>query len=113
MPSNGGRRQKTYRQQRRRVTAQREVFKMLGNVCKFCNHSDPAALCLDHVDGGGAYSRAYLGHEKGAKLCTQIISGRVDLNLFQLLCFNCNEKKTIYGPDPALWPKKRFLRFGI
>lgn len=61
-----------------------EVLAFLGGICIWCGFSDPRALQIDHVNGGGSDEIARLGGDSGNK--------RVYANpeKYELLCANCN-----------------------
>jgi hypothetical protein len=57
----------------------------LGGCCRTCGFSDPRALHIDHVNGGGAEERR--NGVSAAALYRRIIAG---VSGYQLLCANCN-----------------------
>lgn len=62
----------------------REVHRLLGGVCAHCGFSDPRALQVDHVDGGGNAERRRIGQHQVMK---RVLAGEPG---YQLLCANCN-----------------------
>lgn len=64
--------------------ARQRALDCLGSKCTRCGFSDPRALQIDHVNGGGSESR-----RKSGPLTTY---RQVPKNpsLFQILCANCN-----------------------
>lgn len=64
-------------------------------VCKCCGESNTAFLTIDHINGGGSQHRK--------RVRTDFYGWLVRENYpkgFQLLCFNCNSAKHIYGICP-------------
>lgn len=66
-----------------------ECFGLYGGSCQRCGFSDDRALQLDHIDGANGESR-YAWSRAGLGLYRAILRGKVDRELFQLLCANCN-----------------------
>ena len=58
-------------------------------ICNGCGEQDLDVLCLDHKNGGGNKHR----REIGTTLYNWIISSGFPLG-FQVLCANCNTKKS-------------------
>lgn len=58
----------------------------LGSICKFCGFSNPAALQIDHINGGGATELKSTSNPSA--VYRKIANGEV--NGYQLLCVNCN-----------------------
>jgi len=65
------------------------IFNLLGNRCAKCGFSDPRALQIDHIHGGGEKDRLAAGNYQAylKKIIKSIQSGSKD---YQLLCANCN-----------------------
>ena len=62
---------------------QREaVLQFMGNVCVQCGYDKPAALQIDHVNGGG--------HKEGKWGPTLYKLVYANPQKYQLLCANCN-----------------------
>jgi len=73
-------------QQRYRHAKRAKVIAFLGNKCCRCGFTDPRALQIDHVNGGGTQQRRQLGDSwKILDLVLKGIGGP-----YQLLCANCN-----------------------
>jgi hypothetical protein len=74
-------------QKERRSILRKEVLSMLGDKCVRCGFSDPRALQIDHIHGGGRKDRK-------AKDGTHPSYYKKVLDLkgigYQLLCANCN-----------------------
>jgi hypothetical protein len=80
-----------------------KVLKLLGRRCAYCGFSDPRALQIDHILGGGAKERRALNLGKwggGSGLWRLILKmSKEDRALkYQILCANCNWIKR-YGED--------------
>ena len=78
------------RKRRIRLKIRNEILRKLGGKCKSCGFSDPRALHIDHVYGGGSKERKELG-EKAYRLILQKIENQS--SDYQLLCANCNSIK--------------------
>jgi hypothetical protein len=76
-----------------------EILNLLGNKCSICGYSDPRALQIDHVNGGGRKELRkfsnYFIHLKF--VLTQIKAGSKD---YQLLCANHNAIKRYENERP-------------
>lgn len=76
--------------ERRRIewgALKRRVYEALGGVCRRCGFSDPRALQIDHVNGGGkAELKKYSGGSRTylKKVCA------APPGEYQILCANCN-----------------------
>lgn len=81
--------------QRRR----KEARELLGGVCVRCGFSDPRALQIDHIHGGGNQERKH-NHDSAA---ARVIRGEVG---FQLLCANCNVIKRIENHEHGGYRKQ-------
>jgi hypothetical protein len=68
-----------------------------GNVCACCGETEPKLLSLDHIRGGGKKDRAKRNNQQIYK---DIIKRGFPKDEFQLLCYNCNMAKGIYGICP-------------
>lgn len=74
---------------RTRYKAFREaVIAVMGGCCVRCGFSDPRALQIDHIYGGGAQERKSL--MANAALYRAIVKDTIDMSCYQLLCANCN-----------------------
>jgi hypothetical protein len=80
------------------------LLKLLGNKCVICGYSDPRALHIDHISGGGrkelskgneAMYRYYLEHLDEAK------------TRLQVLCANCNFIKRYERSENAWGPGRK------
>ena len=61
------------------------ALETLGNKCVRCGFSDPRALQIDHINGGGSKEMKSKGNYK---IYRDIVLG--NLNGYQALCANCN-----------------------
>lgn len=66
-----------------------QIFELLGNKCIRCDFSDPRALQIDHINGGGQKERKRFPSHKMFYMYVlrQLKAGSKD---YQLLCANCN-----------------------
>lgn len=69
-----------------RAEVRRKVLTTLGSVCVRCGFSDPRALQIDHILGGGSRERRLGAKKMNLKILANS-SG------YQLLCANCNSIK--------------------
>jgi hypothetical protein len=74
------------RQREMRQKLRRDVLFLLGDKCIRCGFSDPRALQIDHINGGGRQDRKKDGMNLG--YYKRIIVGKGVG--YQLLCANCN-----------------------
>lgn len=74
------------------------ALQKLGGVCVHCGFSDPRALQIDHISGGGNQERNTIGR---FAICRKIASG--DTDGYQILCANCNWiKRSVNNEDGSL-----------
>lgn len=66
-----------------------ELFNILGNKCVRCGFSDPRALQIDHIEGGGNKEHR---ERKGPRNMYQFYRRNPDMaqQRLQILCANCN-----------------------
>lgn len=79
-----------------------EVFNHYSNEdirCQCCNEKEIKFLCLDHIDGGGGEERKRLNGRGGVIFYAYLKAHKYPEG-YQLLCFNCNGAKGIYGFCP-------------
>jgi len=76
------------------------VIKAYGGKCVCCGERIIEFLTIDHLDGGGQKHRESLGSKySSVQLYKWLIRNDFPEN-FQLLCFNCNITKGLYGVCP-------------
>jgi hypothetical protein len=71
-----------------------KVFNILGNSCKECSETEFEFLTVDHINNDRKLERSYSSHAWKY----DIITGRVDVSKYQVLCRNCNEAKQRMNP---------------
>jgi hypothetical protein len=77
--------------------------------CACCGDNRFEFLCLDHIHGGGNQHRlAVTGSKKGGGTSYSRLQKAGYPTGFQVLCYNCNIAKHIYGTCPYatshVWP---------
>lgn len=71
------------------------IFDRLGRECAHCGFSDYRALCIDHVNGGGATDRRlYPDYRTYLKRISEYSDDDLR-SRYQLLCANCNTIKKL------------------
>lgn len=75
-----------------------KVLDVLGNICSHCPFSDPRALQIDHVHGGGCAEERLLGRGVGymKHVIDSVMRGE---GKYQLLCANCNVIKKVVNNE--------------
>lgn len=71
-----------------RPKLRQQILDLFGNKCAVCGFSDPRALQIDHIHGGGYRQRQ---HINVLKIYRHILE--VKGEGYQLLCANCNQIK--------------------
>lgn len=91
---NPGKDAKLQKDRRREIRL--EVIKIFGGSCS-CGVDDPDILCIDHMQNDGKTERS-----KGEASITFLrrLLKNPDKTRYQLLCFNCNQKKA-YSVKPT------------
>jgi hypothetical protein len=80
----------------KRMRLKLEVFRAYGGpICKCCKESDPKFLTIDHVNNDGAAHRKTF---KGSIYAW--LKARHYPPGFQVLCFNCNSARALWGVCP-------------
>jgi hypothetical protein len=74
----------------------KQVLIIYGGKCACCGEKDTMFLTIDHINGGGSKHRKIGGATNISKwlLRNNFPDG------FQVLCYNCNCAKGIYGECP-------------
>lgn len=86
----------------RRLSNRDTVLRAYGGRCACCGEPEQAFLTVDHVNNDGKAHRRELGATGGSgtpRLYTWAIKHNFPPSL-QLLCWNCNLAKAIYGACP-------------
>lgn len=84
---------------RRRQTARLEMIEAYGAKCVCCGEAAVEFLTMDHVGGWGAEHRA-ADKSAGSRLPFLLKKQGWPKNGYQLLCWNCNCARGIYGYCP-------------
>ena len=76
-----------------------QIIANLGGVCILCGFSDPRALQIDHIKGGGKKELAtFRGNFRN--FYRKVLTGEIDH--VQLLCANCNWIKRYENKECSL-----------
>ena len=73
------------------------IFKHYGKECNCCGEKEIKFLTIDHVHGGGAKDRRTMALPTFMR---KIISENFPKDKYQILCYNCNISKGLYGQCP-------------
>jgi len=76
-----------------------EVLAHYGNKCVCCGESNKAFLTLDHINNDGAAHRRQL-KTKGGYRFYRLMKTQGYPPILQVMCYNCNNAKRIYGICP-------------
>ena len=79
-----------------------EVLKKMGGKCVYCKKTEEAVLTIDHVFDDGAKERKLFRN-----VYHRLRNALEIPSKYQILCFRCNHKKYIFGPEFREWPKHR------
>jgi hypothetical protein len=82
-----------------RIYLRQIVLAHYGAVCTCCGEAAQEFLTVDHINGDGHLRRRQGVDQRGVAWYRQIIRAGFPEDL-QLLCWNCNEAKRIYGTCP-------------
>ncbi len=74
------------------------VINHYGGKCSCCDVGDTDVLAIDHVNGGGTKHRKEI-NKTGSSFRTWLIKNNFP-DGYQVLCFNCNSAKTLFGGCP-------------
>lgn len=77
-----------------------KVIAGYGGRCQCCGENIPEFLTLDHVNNDGKQHRASLGHNRGGSPMMRWAVSNNYPDSLQLLCWNCNLAKSLYGECP-------------
>lgn len=75
--------------------ARADVIAAYGGRCRCCGESEPVFLNIDHVYGGGERERRETG--RVGKVLYAWLRSHGYPDDYQLLCWNCNKTKAVYG----------------
>lgn len=73
-----------------RLDKRQKAIDTLGGECCVCGENNILKLCIDHVHDDGAIERKQINFRQ---LVSRIITSKIGLDKYQVLCFNCNRKK--------------------
>lgn len=80
----------------RRKLLKERLFKAYGNKCACCGEANPAFLTLEHKNGNGR------AEGKSQETRWKIAIRANDPTKYEILCFNCNIGRGIYGVCPHI-----------
>lgn len=80
-----------------RQNQRKKIIEKYGSKCVCCGESQYEFLNIDHKNNDGAIHRKKMGGS--SKIISWIIKNNYPDD-FQILCFNCNLAKSIYGQCP-------------
>lgn len=75
-----------------------EVLIAYGGTCMCCGEARPEVLAVDHINGDGSNHRRVVG--AGRAFYSWLRKNGFPKDNFQLLCYNCNFAKHVYGTCP-------------
>lgn len=79
-----------------------------GNECKQCGENDYSKLTIDHITGGGNLHRKQMS----TNIIDYLYNNLVDVDGYQVLCYNCNcSKNVVYKDKYALRDKKKVIDY--
>lgn len=82
-------------QKRKRNRIKEEVFEHYGNKCACCGEDHPEFLTIDHINGRPAEHKG-----KNGIWLYKIVKAEGFPDTYQILCWNCNAAKGLYGLCP-------------
>ena len=86
-------------QQRYRLKLRLEVFSNYGGVCSCCGETNEPFLTIDHISNDGAAHRRSINQTSNLTTYRWLIANNYP-QIVQVLCWNCNLAKQIYGACP-------------
>lgn len=92
---------------RRHAELKERVFEALGRVCVRCGFSDPRALQIDHIHGGGHRLRLASRTRSMVSHMAAILRHPDVRAEFQILCANCNWIKAHENSNERPGPRPR------
>lgn len=84
--------------QKRHKELRDSILDIYGRLCACCGDSTYEFLTIDHVNGGGNQHRKRAGDTQ--KMYREILMSDTNRGEYQILCYNCNCAKGIYGKCP-------------
>lgn len=96
------------RKKQNRVALKIETISQYGGLCACCGEKKIEFLTIDHIDGNGAEHRKSIGLDYGSDEKTVaghnfyrwLKNNNYPKDNYQVLCFNCNYAKHVYGVCP-------------
>ena len=76
------------------------VLEHYGSKCACCGETEVKFLCVDHINNDGHEHRKSLGGTGGGSIIIRWIIKNNFPGGIQILCYNCNMSKGIYGCCP-------------
>lgn len=83
-----------------------DVLNIYGNKCECCGESEALFLTIDHVNNDGKYHRKDM---VGQAFYRYLRNLGVPDPRFQILCFNCNIAKSLFGSCPHARAKSELV----
>ena len=87
-------RQRMLRQMENMKNAVINVLTNGEGTCRWCGQGDQDVLTIDHIDNNGANHRRQMGIGCGKLIYRYLVKNDYPPG-FQVLCFNCNNKKEV------------------
>jgi hypothetical protein len=81
-----------------------DVMTTLGGKCVCCGEAELKFLNVDHINGVSEQEKAS-GYRSGLKLYRRVQREGYPKALYQVLCFNCNMAKGLFGVCPHIEAK--------
>lgn len=75
------------------------IFEHYGTVCSCCGENNFKFLSIDHINNDGNRHRKEIKSKGGSHFYAWLLKNNFP-NGFQVLCFNCNFAKGLYGQCP-------------
>ena len=87
-----------------RNNLKKDIITNYGGKCFCCEESNMAFLTIDHIDGKGSQHRKetfkHSGNVSSSTFYNWLKKNNYPKDNYQVLCFNCNCDKHIYGKCP-------------
>jgi hypothetical protein len=88
------------RENRKNAQNKEIVLNHYGGRCVCCDETEPKFLTVDHINGDGKEHRKQLPGSGGGAIMHNWLIKNDFPDGFQILCWNCNMAKGIYGECP-------------